>query len=82
MSIPGKEMGVTSDFAAKEKRLDQQDVHEVGSSDLLRPTLLQRFDAWVRLDSASRGDGLGRWSNADLEPTIPSQQTWSSWNCT
>jgi nucleobase:cation symporter-1, NCS1 family len=58
----------------------QHDVQEVGSSESIQPSLFRRFDAWIRLDTAGKGSGVSVWSNADLEPTIEAERTWSSWN--
>jgi len=81
MSTFEKQPGVASKFSVEEKNVNQQDVREAGTIGSLPPSLLKRFDTWLRLDSAGTQSDLGPWSNADLEPTTTSQQTWSSWNC-
>lgn len=81
MSISGKQPGMTSRLSVEEKNDNQQVVYEAGSSELIPTSLLKRLDAWLRIDSADPQSDLGPWSNADLEPTVAAQQTWSSWNC-
>jgi hypothetical protein len=81
MSISGKQPGMASESSVDEKNVTQQDVHEAGTVESIPPSLLKRVDAWLRLESAGPHSDLGPWSNADLEPTAPSQQTWNSWNC-
>jgi hypothetical protein len=81
MSISGKQPGMASEFSVKEKNVNQQDIHEAGTIESIQPSLLKRVDAWLRVESAGPKSDLGPWSNADLEPTAASQQTWSSWNC-
>jgi hypothetical protein len=81
MSISGKQPGKASEFSVNEKNVNQQDVHEAGTIESIPPSLLKRVDAWLRLESAGPHSDLGPWSNADLEPTAASQQTWNSWNC-
>ena len=81
MSISGKQPGIASEFSVEEKHINQQDVHEAGTVDSIHPSLLKRVDAWLRLESAGSESDLGPWSNADLEPTAVSEQTWNSWNC-
>jgi hypothetical protein len=72
---------MTSKFSAEEKNVSQQDIHEAGTIETIPPSLLKRVDALLRLESAGSESDLGPWSNADLEPTVASQQTWNSWNC-
>lgn len=81
MSISSKQIGMTSEFPVKEKNASQQDIHGAGTIESIPPSLLKRVDTWLRLDSAGPQSDLGPWSNADLEPTAASQQTWNSWNC-
>ena len=81
MSVSGKQPGMASEFSVDEKNVNRQDVHEAGTVASIPPSLLKRVDAWLRLESAGSGSDLGAWSNADLEPTAASQQTWNSWNC-
>lgn len=81
MSISGKKPGMISESSAEEKNVNHQDIHEAGTIESIRPSLLKRVDAWLRLESADSESDLGPWSNADLEPTVASQQTWNSWNC-
>jgi hypothetical protein len=80
MSISNKEPGMISEFSI-EKNATHQDLHEAGTIESIPPSLLKRIDAWLRLESAGPQSDLGPWSNADLEPTAASQQTWTSWNC-
>lgn len=81
MSISGKQPGITSEFSVDEKDVNHQDVHEAGTVEAIPPSMLKRVDAWLRLESAGPHSDFGPWSNADLEPTAASQQTWNSWNC-
>jgi hypothetical protein len=81
MSISGKQPDMNSKFSVEEKNVNQQDIHEAGIIETIPPSLLKRVDAWLRLESAGPESDLGPWSNADLEPTVASQQTWDSWNC-
>jgi hypothetical protein len=81
MSISGKQPGMASEFLTEEKSGNLQSVHEAGTIESIQPSLLKRVDAWLRVESAGLQSDLGPWSNADLEPTAASQQTWSSWNC-
>jgi hypothetical protein len=81
MSISGKQPGMTSKFSVEEKNVKQHDVHEAGTVDSIPPSLWKRIDIWLRLESAGPQSDLGPWSNADLEPTAASEQTWNSWNC-
>jgi hypothetical protein len=81
MSISGKQPGMASEFSVDEKNDNQQDVQKAGTIESIPPSLPKRVDAWLRLESAGPHSDLGPWSNADLEPTAASQQTWNSWNC-
>jgi hypothetical protein len=77
MSISGKQSGMASEFSIEEKNV----CHEAGTIESIQPSLLKRLDVWLQVESAAHQSDLGPWSNADLEPTAASQQTWSSWNC-